>query len=260
MRRLSARRSDFFRIPASDYGRLNLELMRAVRLVVDTGIHSEGWTREQAVAYFRESGAADEPTIQAEINRYIAWPVRASATRSVSSRFSSFVIAQSSNLAPASISGPSMMKSSAEEACRSTCWNPASITGLEVSFRIALVDENPKYSANGKLSRNGLALRRAGYVHVTQHQHQNNMQESDRYRTAKLFVSRSRTLLKGSGFSFTETGERHRIGQVGIVVASAIVRQPCCTERWSVLERVNTLFFFLIYGSLRRIQTSKRPY
>jgi uncharacterized protein (DUF885 family) len=64
----------FFQDPASDYGRLNLELMRAVRLVVDTGIHSEGWTREQAVAYFRESGAGDEPTIQAEIDRYIAWP------------------------------------------------------------------------------------------------------------------------------------------------------------------------------------------
>jgi uncharacterized protein (DUF885 family) len=66
----------FFQDPASDYGRLNLELMRAVRLVVDTGIHSEGWTRERAIAYFRESGSADEPTIQAEIDRYIAWPAQ----------------------------------------------------------------------------------------------------------------------------------------------------------------------------------------
>jgi uncharacterized protein (DUF885 family) len=66
----------FFQDPASDYGRLNLELMRAVRLVVDTGIHSEGWTRDQAIAYFRESGAGDEPTIQAEVNRYIAWPAQ----------------------------------------------------------------------------------------------------------------------------------------------------------------------------------------
>jgi uncharacterized protein (DUF885 family) len=66
----------FFQDPASDYGRLSLELMRAVRLVVDTGIHSEGWTREQAVAYFRENGAADEPTIQAEVDRYIAWPAQ----------------------------------------------------------------------------------------------------------------------------------------------------------------------------------------
>jgi uncharacterized protein (DUF885 family) len=67
----------FFQDPASDYGRLNLELMRAVRLVVDTGIHSDGWTREQAVAYFHENGVADEPTIQAEIDRYIAWPAQA---------------------------------------------------------------------------------------------------------------------------------------------------------------------------------------
>jgi len=66
----------FFQDAASDYGRLNLELMRAVRLVVDTGIHSEGWTRDQGVAYFRESGSADEPTIQAEIDRYIAWPAQ----------------------------------------------------------------------------------------------------------------------------------------------------------------------------------------
>ena len=66
----------FFQDPASDYGRLNLELMRAVRLVVDTGIHSEGWTREQAVTYFRQSGTGDEPTIQVEIDRYIAWPAQ----------------------------------------------------------------------------------------------------------------------------------------------------------------------------------------
>jgi uncharacterized protein (DUF885 family) len=66
----------FFQDPASDYGRLNLELMRAVRLVVDTGIHAQGWTREQAIAYFRDSGAGDEPTIQSEIDRYIAWPAQ----------------------------------------------------------------------------------------------------------------------------------------------------------------------------------------
>jgi uncharacterized protein (DUF885 family) len=67
----------FFEDPASDFGRLSRELLRAVRLVIDPGIHSEGWTRDQAVAYFRESGAADEPTIQAEIDRYIAWPAQA---------------------------------------------------------------------------------------------------------------------------------------------------------------------------------------
>jgi len=66
----------YFQDPASDYGRLNTELMRAVRLVVDTGIHAEGWSRDQAVAYFRDSGSADEPGIQAEVDRYIAWPAQ----------------------------------------------------------------------------------------------------------------------------------------------------------------------------------------
>jgi uncharacterized protein (DUF885 family) len=63
--------------PVSDYGRLSSELFRAVRLVVDTGIHSKGWSREQVVEFFRKSGAVDEPTIQSETDRYIAWPAQA---------------------------------------------------------------------------------------------------------------------------------------------------------------------------------------
>ncbi len=67
----------FYQDPASDFGRLSSELFRAVRLVVDTGIHSKGWTREQVVDFFRKSGAVDEPTIQSETDRYIAWPAQA---------------------------------------------------------------------------------------------------------------------------------------------------------------------------------------
>ena len=67
----------FYQDPGSDYGRLSSELFRAVRLVVDTGIHSKGWTREQVVDFFRKSGAVDEPTIQSETDRYIAWPAQA---------------------------------------------------------------------------------------------------------------------------------------------------------------------------------------
>ncbi len=67
----------FYQDPVSDYGRLSSELFRAVRLVVDTGIHSEGWSRDQVVDFFRKSGAVDEPTIQAETDRYIAWPAQA---------------------------------------------------------------------------------------------------------------------------------------------------------------------------------------
>lgn len=67
----------FYQDPVSDYGRLSSELFRAVRLVVDTGLHSEGWSRDQVVAFFRQSGAIDEPTIQSETDRYIAWPAQA---------------------------------------------------------------------------------------------------------------------------------------------------------------------------------------
>jgi uncharacterized protein (DUF885 family) len=69
----------FYQDPVSDYGRLSSELWRAVRLVVDTGIHSKGWTRDQVVDFFRKSGAVDEPTIQSETDRYIAWPAQALA-------------------------------------------------------------------------------------------------------------------------------------------------------------------------------------
>jgi uncharacterized protein (DUF885 family) len=69
----------FYQDPVSDYGRLSSELFRAVRLVVDTGIHSKGWSRDQVVEFFRKSGPVDEPTIQAETDRYIAWPAQALA-------------------------------------------------------------------------------------------------------------------------------------------------------------------------------------
>jgi uncharacterized protein (DUF885 family) len=67
----------FYQDPVSDYGRLSSELFRAVRLVVDTGIHSKGWTRDQVVDFIRKSGAIDEPSIQSETDRYIAWPAQA---------------------------------------------------------------------------------------------------------------------------------------------------------------------------------------
>jgi uncharacterized protein (DUF885 family) len=69
----------FYQDPVSDYGRLSSELFRAVRLVVDTGIHSKGWSREQVIEFFRKIDAVDEPTIQAETDRYIAWPAQALA-------------------------------------------------------------------------------------------------------------------------------------------------------------------------------------
>lgn len=61
----------FYKDPLSDYGRLSDELLRACRLVLDTGVHYKHWTREQMVSYFRENSGEDEPDIQAETDRYI---------------------------------------------------------------------------------------------------------------------------------------------------------------------------------------------
>ncbi|MGA8441114.1 MAG: DUF885 family protein [Candidatus Sulfotelmatobacter sp.] len=65
--------------PYSDYGRLENEMWRAIRLVIDTGVHEKHWSREQMVEYFHRYTAMDEPNIQSEVDRYIAWPAQALA-------------------------------------------------------------------------------------------------------------------------------------------------------------------------------------
>jgi uncharacterized protein (DUF885 family) len=65
--------------PYSEYGRLSSELWRAVRLVVDTGLHAKGWTEQQAVEYFNANTANPEASIRAEVQRYITWPGQATA-------------------------------------------------------------------------------------------------------------------------------------------------------------------------------------
>jgi len=67
----------FYQDPVSDYGRLEADDWRAIRLVVDTGVHSQHWTRQQMVDFFHEHSAIDETNVQAEVDRYIAWPGQA---------------------------------------------------------------------------------------------------------------------------------------------------------------------------------------
>jgi uncharacterized protein (DUF885 family) len=63
--------------PYSKFGYLDFQMWRAVRLVVDTGIHSQGWTRAQAIRYFEDNSALAEQNIDTEVDRYIAWPGQA---------------------------------------------------------------------------------------------------------------------------------------------------------------------------------------
>src|SRR4029078_8651616 len=63
--------------PYNDYGRLQDEILRAIRLVVDTGLHARHWTRAQGVQFFRDHSTIDEPSVQSETDRYIADPGQA---------------------------------------------------------------------------------------------------------------------------------------------------------------------------------------
>ncbi len=69
----------FYQDPYQDFGRLYDELLRAVRLVVDTGLHAKKWTREQTMDYFRKNTPNPERDIFTETNRYIVWPGQATA-------------------------------------------------------------------------------------------------------------------------------------------------------------------------------------
>jgi uncharacterized protein (DUF885 family) len=69
----------FYRDPYTDFGRLTFEMWRACRLVVDTGIHYMGWSRQQAIDYMAENTALSMHNIAAEVDRYISWPGQAVA-------------------------------------------------------------------------------------------------------------------------------------------------------------------------------------
>lgn len=68
-----------YKDPYSKFGQLTYEMWRAIRLVVDTGIHSKGWTREQAIKFFKDNAGKTEHDITVEIDRYIVWPGQALA-------------------------------------------------------------------------------------------------------------------------------------------------------------------------------------
>ena len=69
----------FYQDPLSYYGHLSDELLRADRLVLDTGVHAKHWTRQQMVDFFHAHSSEDEPEVQAETDRYIAYPAQALA-------------------------------------------------------------------------------------------------------------------------------------------------------------------------------------
>jgi uncharacterized protein (DUF885 family) len=68
-----------YKDPYDDFGRLSYEMWRAMRLVVDTGIHAKGWTRDQAIEFMLSNSALTRENVAREVDRYIAWPGQACA-------------------------------------------------------------------------------------------------------------------------------------------------------------------------------------
>lgn len=77
--RLGLEMPELFDDPHDDFGRLSYEMWRALRLVVDTGLHAKGWTRERAVEYMLANSALTRENVEREVDRYVAWPGQAVA-------------------------------------------------------------------------------------------------------------------------------------------------------------------------------------
>ena len=71
------REMGIYRTPYEDFGRLTYAMWRACRLVIDTGVHHKGWSRDQALAYLRDNTALSEHEVTTEVDRYISWPGQA---------------------------------------------------------------------------------------------------------------------------------------------------------------------------------------
>jgi uncharacterized protein (DUF885 family) len=91
----------FYRDPYTKFGQLTYELWRSMRLVVDTGIHSEGWTRQQAIDVFRDNTAQDQRAIEAEVDRYITSPALALAYKIGELKFKELRATAQKELGPA---------------------------------------------------------------------------------------------------------------------------------------------------------------
>ena len=76
---LLAKEMGAYKDPYSELGRLSSEIWRAIRLVLDTGIHAKGWTEQQSVDYFTDNAPAAAGAIRSEVQRYIVWPGQATA-------------------------------------------------------------------------------------------------------------------------------------------------------------------------------------
>ncbi|MBK6693931.1 MAG: DUF885 domain-containing protein [Myxococcales bacterium] len=112
--------------PAARFGMLGWQAVRAARLVVDTGLHAKGWTREQAVTFFMESTPMKREEAEGQIDRYISYRVRRWPTRSARRRSPNFARRRSESSAHGSTSARSTTQSSARAPSSCKCSRPSS--------------------------------------------------------------------------------------------------------------------------------------
>ena len=96
-----------YRTPQEQFGRLSMEMWRACRLIMDTGLHAMGWTRDQAAACLKDNTAMTDEAIYGEVDRYIGWPGQALATRSAKCASGPCGDRRKRRSAPGSTCGPS---------------------------------------------------------------------------------------------------------------------------------------------------------
>jgi len=114
-----------YKDPYSKFGQLSYEMWRAVRLVVDTGMHSMGWTRQEAIDFFRENTGKTDQDITVEVDRYIVWPGQALAYKIGQMRFANCVRKPKRNLVQDSMCANFMMPCLTMAPCHSACWKRA---------------------------------------------------------------------------------------------------------------------------------------
>ena len=112
--------------PYRDFGRLQLELHRAIRLVVDSGLHHKRWTREQAIKYVEDNSADAKGGIVKAIERYIVYPGQATAYMVGKLKIEELRARAKQRLAPATTIAASTTRSCSPARCRSTCWKRGS--------------------------------------------------------------------------------------------------------------------------------------
>ena len=112
----------FYTDPYSDFGRLTYEMWRAIRLVVDTGMHSMDWTRQQAIDYFLANASKNAHDITVEVDRYIVWPAQALAYKIGELKIKELRAYATKELGTSSTSASSTIKSLATPPSRWMFW------------------------------------------------------------------------------------------------------------------------------------------